>query len=473
MMRFLLQRCVGAQTLYLQTLLLLGLHSRSAGSWESHLLDLPKIPMEDELFLRRMIAHVDLREVQQFQKPFPCPVSALFLRSWEASLSQARSTQEGFEKADGATGALVRKYLASADLEEGSEQKPVKVLVKEEKSVIIEAAVADLMQFAEQLIWENPQLQKIMKEMDLKPEDVKVTYSVVATRESQVMVKMLMDATQLEVLMKRPAGEYQPKDTHRSLIEILNQRHHRDICRALDILAFTSAVSTVLSFTVHLGDRHAGNVMLRDNGAYLHIDYGYVLGNQPGTHLCYGANPQVRLDYSEIFTAITEDRMKNVFFEVVKLSYQTLRDHYDEMVAFVADIYRKESRCQASYTLEKVAKVVTNGRMAPEELAHQKAQNFLAPQLLPGLTEVEGARFIEAFILHERDHWQCRMHDSNRAFYSSMPGLTSTTQVVASGTSKVTGAVISMVGQVGQIGARVMNKFSSQQEDPDARDNPQ
>lgn len=287
------------------------------------------------------------------------------------------------------------------------------------------------------------------------------------------MVKMLLDATQLEVLMKRPAGEYQPKDTHRSLFEILSQRHHRDVCRAQDILAFTSAVSTVLSFTVYLGDRHAGNVMLRDNGAYLHIDYGYVLGNQPGMHLCYGANPHVRLDYSEIFTAITEERMKNVFFEVVKLSYQTLRDHYDEMVAFVADIFRKASRCQASSpleSLENVAKVVTNGRMVSEELAHQKAQNFLAPRLLPGLTEVEGARFIEAFILSERDHWQCRMHDSNRAFYSSMPGLTSTTQVVASGTSKVTGAVISMVGQVGQIGTRVMNKFSSQREDPESQD---
>ena len=47
------------------------------------------------------------------------------------------------------------------------------VLVKEEKSVIIEAAVADLMQFAEQLIWENPEIQKKMQEMDLKPEDVK------------------------------------------------------------------------------------------------------------------------------------------------------------------------------------------------------------------------------------------------------------------------------------------------------------
>ena len=45
--------------------------------------------------------------------------------------------------------------------------------MKDEKSVIIEAAVADLMQFAEQLIWKNPEIQKKMEEMELKPEDVK------------------------------------------------------------------------------------------------------------------------------------------------------------------------------------------------------------------------------------------------------------------------------------------------------------
>ena len=45
--------------------------------------------------------------------------------------------------------------------------------MKDEKSVIIEAAVADLMQFAEQLIWKNPEIQKKMEEMELKPEAVK------------------------------------------------------------------------------------------------------------------------------------------------------------------------------------------------------------------------------------------------------------------------------------------------------------
>ena len=47
MMRFLFQRCVGQTLQPLQTLLLLGLHSRGAGSWESHLLDLPEADVDD------------------------------------------------------------------------------------------------------------------------------------------------------------------------------------------------------------------------------------------------------------------------------------------------------------------------------------------------------------------------------------------------------------------------------------------
>jgi len=63
--------------------------------------------------------------------------------------------------------------------------------VKEEKSVIIEAAVADLMQFAELLIWENPEIQKKMQEMDLKPEDVKAGIQGKKMEKETLMVGIL------------------------------------------------------------------------------------------------------------------------------------------------------------------------------------------------------------------------------------------------------------------------------------------
>ena len=44
----------------------------------------------------------------------------------------------------------------------------------------------------------------------------------------------------------------------------------------------------------------------------------------------YGANPQVRLDYSEIFTAITEARMKNVFFEAMGKVLPETHQNYRE-----------------------------------------------------------------------------------------------------------------------------------------------
>ena len=146
------------------------------------------------------------------------------------------------------------------------------------------------------------------------------------------------------------------------------------LARARFILAFTAAVSTVLSFCVHLGDRHAGNVMIRVNGAYFHIDYGYVLGKQPlhqcpwnrnmwiwfGTFdyvcifcawlvfclICFycftlylfvsyllswntvditpktcpgvGGAPSCRVDYAQIFKAAQQKMMEEVFLKVLK-----------------------------------------------------------------------------------------------------------------------------------------------------------
>ena len=57
---------------------------------------------------------------------FVLTLVAIFRRWWFPPRDQ------GFEKADGATGALVRKYLASADLE-GSEKEPLKARSKRKK----------------------------------------------------------------------------------------------------------------------------------------------------------------------------------------------------------------------------------------------------------------------------------------------------------------------------------------------------
>ncbi|CAE7546488.1 PIK1 [Symbiodinium natans] len=423
-MRFLFSRIRAANQLHLTKRLLLGLHSLSVEVrefWEDHLLE--HASKDDERLLGRMKAHLDQRKPKCSTLEFPSPVDEQFFWS---SLTQI---QAGHEEAGGASGSLVQEYEASPQLEGPVET--VKVLVKQGSSVIVEAAVADLMQFSWLLILDNPEIGRVMGELNLKPADVKVTYEVVATAEDRIMVKMV-PAVELEKLMDRPYDLYQPKNNsyrHRMLNEFLNERRNdAEVCRAYSILAFTAAVSTVLAFVVHLGDRHAGNIMITDSGVYFHIDFGFVLGKRPASFQLYGANPPFRLDYGAIVTAITERRVRDIFFPVVKLSFQTLRDHYDEMVAFVADIYLKEAR-----TTEEVA---TQGP------AHQKAQAFLAERLVPGFSGEQAARFIQAVVLYFQDHIVFAAHDSCRACRSAMPSMQETQQVVAEGSVKMGSALV-------------------------------
>lgn len=47
--------------------------------------------------------------------------------------------------------------------------------MKEERSVIVEAGVANWMQFAEQKILEHPEIREIMRQKRLEPQDVKAS----------------------------------------------------------------------------------------------------------------------------------------------------------------------------------------------------------------------------------------------------------------------------------------------------------
>ena len=82
-----------------------------------------------------------------------------------------------------------------------------KVLVKKESGVTVEAAVADHFRYFFQRILENPGMKKLMEELQLRPEEVEVPYPVVAIAEDQVMIRMVVEAKELEELLKRPRSK--------------------------------------------------------------------------------------------------------------------------------------------------------------------------------------------------------------------------------------------------------------------------
>jgi len=58
------------------------------------------------------------------------------------------------------------------------------------------------------------------------------------------------------------------------------------------------AISSCLSYVLGLGDRHANNIMISNNGHIIHIDYGYILENP--IHFNIVNNPIIRISYEMI-----------------------------------------------------------------------------------------------------------------------------------------------------------------------------
>jgi len=57
----------------------------------------------------------------------------------------------------------------------------------------------------------------------------------------------------------------------------------------------TAAVYSVISFLLNVGDRHLDNIMVTSQGEFFHIDYGFILGEEPTFKKALGAKSRVRI----------------------------------------------------------------------------------------------------------------------------------------------------------------------------------
>jgi len=91
----------------------------------------------------------------------------------------------------------------------------------------------------------------------------------------------------------------------------------------------TSAFWLVASSLLGLGDRHCGNIMVRDDGSLVHLDYGYILGSDPKlqkilqTIGCAGA---IRVDLQDILDILGPSE-EDAFWKPLRLTFKVLRSH--------------------------------------------------------------------------------------------------------------------------------------------------
>merc|ERR1740122_130970 len=238
----------------------------------------------------------------------------------------------------------------------------------------------------ELMILEETDVKELLRQCDLHPEHVKVTYRVVCLTPSAALIEMVPDAVEFRDAKTRPMGHsrYAPHGP-RSLREFFEERED---CKD------DGKWDKVLAFMLHLSDRHNQNVMVAANGRYFHIDFGYVLGRRPLMHV--DTNPPVRIDYKDIWDATSAKTVMEVFWKAVHASYRALRRHSHVVWSIVCDL---EERLRAT---------------RPSS-AQQDPAAHVTERLLPGVVNEEQADlFIEAVLLQYRDDLGLAMHDKLR-----------------------------------------------------------
>eukprot|EP01113_Clastostelium_recurvatum_P033439 TRINITY_DN4415_c0_g1_i2.p1 TRINITY_DN4415_c0_g1~~TRINITY_DN4415_c0_g1_i2.p1 ORF type:complete len:870 (+),score=126.35 TRINITY_DN4415_c0_g1_i2:136-2745(+) len=119
-------------------------------------------------------------------------------------------------------------------------------------------------------------MDRLLKKENL---DLKLTpYKVLATAEEDGMVELVTPSESLASVIKQYDGD----------IRKFLQKHNPDEhgpgginAEALDTFVKSCAGYCVITYILGIGDRHLDNLMLTTKGNLFHIDFGYILGNDP------------------------------------------------------------------------------------------------------------------------------------------------------------------------------------------------
>lgn len=124
---------------------------------------------------------------------------------------------------------------------------------------------------------------------------------------------------------------------------------------AIDNFAKSLAAYSVISYVLQLKDRHNGNILLDNAGHIVHIDFGFMLSNTPGSMGFEAAPFKLTQEYVDVLGGVDSPPFKK-FKEMMKEAFQALRREAERIVMLV-ELMGKESRmpCYSGGVINVVA----------------------------------------------------------------------------------------------------------------------
>lgn len=111
---------------------------------------------------------------------------------------------------------------------------------------------------------------------------------------------------------------------------------------AVDNFAKSLAAYSVVSYVLQLKDRHNGNILIDNTGHIVHIDFGFMLSNTPGSMGFEAAPFKLTLEYVEVLGGVDSAAFKK-FKDLMKEAFQALRREAERIVMLV-ELMGRESR---------------------------------------------------------------------------------------------------------------------------------
>ncbi|KAF8980606.1 Phosphatidylinositol 4-kinase pik1alpha (PI4-kinase)(PtdIns-4-kinase) [Entomortierella lignicola] len=167
--------------------------------------------------------------------------------------------------------------------------------------------------------------------------------------------------------------------------------------KAQDNFMRSLAAYSVITYVLQIRDRHNGNILLDTEGHIIHIDFGFMLSNSPGSVGFELAPFKLPQEYIDVLGGVNSEKFGE-FKQLLKKAFMAVRKHTENIVLLI-DMMSKDSKLPCFQYGDGAAQAVRD-------------------RLALNLTEPQAEEFVEKLIMSSCCNVFTRLYDTFQ-YYSN------------------------------------------------------
>ncbi|KAG0262423.1 Phosphatidylinositol 4-kinase pik1alpha (PI4-kinase)(PtdIns-4-kinase) [Actinomortierella ambigua] len=166
--------------------------------------------------------------------------------------------------------------------------------------------------------------------------------------------------------------------------------------KAQDNFMRSLAAYSVISYVLQIRDRHNGNILVDTDGHIIHIDFGFMLSNSPGSVGFEMAPFKLPQEYIDVLGGVGSDKFAE-FKVLIKKAFMAVRKHTENIVLLI-DMMSKDSKLPC--------------------FQYENAAQAVRDRLVLNMTEAQAEDFIDKLIISSCCNVFTRLYDTFQ-YYSN------------------------------------------------------